>query len=106
MHKDDKDDKIYINQKKRNKCKVFKSSYHVTMRTTQSFMNWGRGRQRRKVLVNIFALLIKVYTCVYIYMLSHLNKYFTLGSHISQVTIKTKVNLCPTAVQVTRVHRL
>lgn len=105
MHKDDKDDKIYINQKKK-KCKVFKSNYHVTMRTTQSFMNWGRRRQRRKVLVNIFALLIKVYTCVYIYMLSHLNKYFTLGSHISQVTIKTKVNLCPTAVQVTRVHRL
>lgn len=39
-------------------------------------------------------------------MLSHLNKYFTLGSHISQVTIKTKVNLRSTAVKVTRVHRL
>lgn len=59
-----------IKKKKKKKCKVFKSSYHVTMRTTQSFMNWGRGRQRRKVLVNIFALLIKVYTRVYIYVVS------------------------------------
>lgn len=62
--------KYTLKKKKRNKCKVFKSIYQVTMRTTQSFMNWGRGRQRRKVLVNVFALLIKVYTRVYIYVVS------------------------------------